>query len=675
MSQLLDLQHVTVDFQSKNGLLTAIRDVSLQIKAGETVCLVGESGSGKTITSKAIMRLIDYEHGQISEGNIVLDGVNLTKLSQHELRGLRGKKMAMIFQEPMAAFDPVFTIGNQIMEAILEHQQVKKDVAWKQAIHLLERVGIPEPALRMKQYPNELSGGMLQRAMIAMALACGPELLIADEPTTALDVTIQSQILQLLQELKAEYQMSILLITHDMGIAAEMADRIIVMYAGRVVEQATSEQLFEKPHHPYTRGLLRSITTIDSHRGNRLFSIEGSIPPLTDMPSGCRFHPRCPYATQKCLLDEPPLFEINGRQTACWHGEQLVESEDGIGKSEVMPPIAVIEPKHDQHHSTLQRQLLFDVKGLSKAYPVGKGLLQRASSLIHAVDDVSFTIEKGETFGLVGESGSGKSTLGRVLLQLEKASKGSIRFQGLELTQLKTAELQKVRRDMQVIFQDPYGSVNPRWQIGDIIGEPLMVHEDLDATVRRERVEALLEAVGLKRGWYERYPHEFSGGQRQRIGIARAIALNPSFVLADEAVSALDVSVQAQIVNLMQDLQRDLGLTYLFIAHGLHIVRHISDRIGVMYLGKLVEIAASEELFLHPAHHYTKGLIASIPVPDPKQKREPFSLQGEIPSPANPPSGCRFHTRCPAATARCKEEPPAWQEIQRGHWVACHHPA
>ncbi|MCM3080675.1 ABC transporter ATP-binding protein [Brevibacillus invocatus] len=675
MSQLLDLQHVTVDFQSKNGLLTAIRDVSLQIKAGETVCLVGESGSGKTITSKAIMRLIDYEHGQISEGNIVLDGVNLTKLSQHELRGLRGKKMAMIFQEPMAAFDPVFTIGNQIMEAILEHQQVKKDVAWKQAIHLLERVGIPEPALRMKQYPNELSGGMLQRAMIAMALACGPELLIADEPTTALDVTIQSQILQLLQELKAEYQMSILLITHDMGIAAEMADRIIVMYAGRVVEQATSEQLFEKPHHPYTRGLLRSITTIDSHRGSRLFSIEGSIPHLADMPSGCRFHPRCAYATQKCLFDEPPLSEINGRLTSCWHADQLVESDDWIGKSEVEPQVTVMEPKHDENKSALQRELLLDVKGLSKAYPVGKGLLQRASSLIRAVDDVSFTIEKGETFGLVGESGSGKSTLGRVLLQLEKASKGSIRFQGLELTQLKTAELQKVRRDMQVIFQDPYGSVNPRWQIGDIIGEPLMVHEDLDATVRRERVEALLEAVGLKRGWYERYPHEFSGGQRQRIGIARAIALNPSFVLADEAVSALDVSVQAQIVNLMQDLQRDLGLTYLFIAHGLHIVRHISDRIGVMYLGKLVEIAASEELFLHPAHHYTKGLIASIPVPDPKQKREPFSLQGEIPSPANPPSGCRFHTRCPAATARCKEEPPAWQEIQRGHWVACHHPA
>lgn len=675
MKQLLDLQHVTVDFQSKTGPLTAIRDVSLQIKSGETVCLVGESGSGKTITSKAIMRLIDYEHGRITEGGIFLDGVNLAKLSQHELRGLRGKKMAMIFQEPMAAFDPLFTIGSQITEAILEHQRVKQDVAWKQAIHLLERVGIPEPELRMRQYPNELSGGMLQRAMIAMALACGPELLIADEPTTALDVTIQSQILQLLQELKAEYQMSILLITHDMGIAAEMADRIIVMYAGRVVEQATSERLFELPHHPYTRGLLHSITTMDSQRGSRLFSIEGSIPHLAEMPSGCRFHPRCPFATQKCLVDEPPLFEIHGRQTACWYAEQLVESEDWTGKAAVENQVTVMEPSHNEANSILQHELLFDVKGLSKSYPVGKSLLYRSSSLIRAVDDVSFTIKKGETFGLVGESGSGKSTLGRVLLQLEKASQGSIRFQGLELTQLKTSDLQKVRRDMQVIFQDPYGSINPRWQIGDVIGEPLMVHEALDATARRERVEALLEAVGLNRSWYERYPHEFSGGQRQRIGIARAIALNPSFVLADEAVSALDVSVQAQIVNLMQDLQRDLGLTYLFIAHGLNIVRHISDRIGVMYLGKLVEIAASEELFLHPAHHYTKGLIASIPVPDPKRKREPFSLQGEIPSPANPPSGCRFHTRCPAATARCKEEVPAWQEIQSGHWVACHHPA
>jgi len=703
LNQLLDIQRLSVDFKTKQGTLTAVSDITLQIRPGETVCLVGESGSGKTITSKSVMRLIDYENGTIAGGSITLDGTDLTALPQKALKSLRGKKMAMVFQEPMAAFDPVFTIGSQITEAILEHGQGNKKQAHERAVHLLRKVGIPEPELRMKQYPNELSGGMLQRAMIAMALSCGPELLIADEPTTALDVTIQAQILQLLQELKTELNMAILLITHDMGIAAQMADRIVVMYAGNIVEQATVYELFERPHHPYTRGLMQSVTTMDSERGTKLFSIEGSIPNLAELPAGCRFHPRCPFAAERCAKDSPPLFHVNGRQTACWYAEELVRSDGWYGPPEASTAseakegaaprtaFAVIEVNgadsaaaREAVHAAVdadegvaadaKQEPLWEIDGLSKYYPVQRSWLNRNGARIRAVDDVSFAIARGETFGLVGESGSGKSTLGRLLLQLEKPSAGRAVFEGTDLTKLDAPGLREARKQMQMIFQDPYGSVNPRWKVGDIIGEPLRVHTSLGALERRRRAEELLEAVGLNPAWHDRYPHQFSGGQRQRIGIARAIALQPKFIVADEAVSALDVSVQSQIVNLMQELQERLGLTYLFIAHGLNIVRHISDRIGVMYLGKLVEIAPSEELFTHPAHHYTRGLIASIPVADPTRRQELSSIRGEIPSPSNPPAGCRFHTRCPAATDRCRQQQPEWSEVGPGHWTACHYP-
>ncbi|MEH7308386.1 ABC transporter ATP-binding protein [Neobacillus drentensis] len=674
MEKLLDIQNLKVDFTTNHGDLTAIQDVFLQMKHGETVCIVGESGSGKTVTSKTIMRLIDYENGKIADGSIVVDGIDLTHLPQKKLRSIRGKKVAMIFQEPMAAFDPVFTIGNQIMETILENKQTSKSEAKARALYLLKQVGITDAELRMKQYPNELSGGMLQRAMIAMALACGPDLLIADEPTTALDVTIQAQILKLLQELKEELGMSILIITHDMGVAAEMADRIIVMYAGRIVEHANVKQLFELPHHPYTNGLLHSITTMDSDRSNKLYSIKGSIPGLSQLPPGCQFHPRCPFATARCSVEAPPLLEVNDRQTACWHAEALVMT-DAWKQPVVEKSTEVLSEKEVvQITSESTSQPLFTIQELSKYYPIGKSVFNRHTSYIRAVDNVSFTIKKGETFGLVGESGSGKSTLGRVLLQLEKSTNGKVFFQEHDLSKLGAKELREMRKDMQVIYQDPYGSVNPRWKVGDIIGEPLQVHESLSMKEKKARVQELLEVVGLNKNGYDLYPHEFSGGQRQRIAIARAIALNPQFVLADEAVSALDVSVQAQIINLLQELQRERDLTYLFIAHGLNIVRHISDRIGVMYLGQLVELATSEEIFLHPAHHYTKGLIDSIPHADPTRLRERISILGEIPSPTNPPSGCRFHTRCPAATARCREEQPLFRKLATGHWVACHDP-
>jgi peptide/nickel transport system ATP-binding protein len=677
LKQLLKINQLSVDFRTANGRLNAINNVSLEVGIGEIVALVGESGSGKTITSLSIMRLIDYDNGQITQGEIILNNQSLAGLSQKEIGELRGKKIAMIFQEPMTALDPVFSIGLQITEVIVRHKRVSKAQAWDEAVSLLQRVGIPEPELRMKQYPYELSGGMRQRAMIAIALACGPELLIADEPTTALDVTIQAQILNLLKELRAEFNMSILLITHDLGIAAEMADRVVVMYAGKVVEQASVHQLFEQPTHPYSQGLLQSIVTMDSDRSTRLYTIQGSIPSLSNLPVGCRFHPRCPHATDLCRSEEPPLLKLHGREVACWHAEDLLEKNSAFSaEMQVQSNLEIREP-----HSITETSkewnadhTLIEVKSVKKYFPIGHGLFNRNKGSILAVDDVSFQIGRGEAFGLVGESGCGKSTLGRVLLQLEKATSGEVWFQGQDLLHLNGKQLKEARREMQAVFQDPYGSINPRWKVGDIIGEPLWVHDSLRGKAKREKVENIMQLVGLNPTWYDRLPHEFSGGQRQRIGIARAISLNPKFILADEAVSALDVSVQSQIINLMQELQGSLGLAYLFIAHGLNIVRHISNRIGVMYLGKLVEIAPTDELFKHPAHHYTRALIAAIPVPNPNRRKEFIPLEGEMPSPANPPSGCRFHTRCPAATARCKEEIPELLPVSQGHWAACHYP-
>ncbi|WP_027091842.1 ABC transporter ATP-binding protein [Cohnella thermotolerans] len=675
MSQLLEIDRVSIRFATGRGDLQVVSDVSFSIAAGETVCLAGESGSGKTVVSKAVMRLIDDENGKISSGSIKLNGTDIAALPRQELRSIRGKKAAMIFQEPMTAFDPVFTIGRQITETIRRHdRRITPNEAHQRAVEMLRRVGISEPEQRLKQYPGELSGGMLQRAMIAMALSCRPELLIADEPTTALDVTIQAQILQLLQELKNEFNMSILLITHDLGVAAKIADRIVVMYAGQVIEQASTAELFARPHHPYTQGLLQSITTMDSDRSQRLFAIPGSIPGHADLPDGCRFHPRCPYVSEKCRSEAPPLKDWGGRQAACWHTDRLIARGERPPAFEAAAA-ASSTPEPADASAGLPDDVLIELRRVTKHYPFGRSVFSRKKGAVQAVEDVSLAIRRGETFGLVGESGSGKSTLGRVLLHLERPTSGSVLFEGRELGALSPAKLREERKHMQMIFQDPYGSVDPRWKIGDIVGEPLSVHGRAGAREKKEAVLELLSLVGLSPAAYDRYPHEFSGGQRQRIAIARAVALRPKFLLADEAVSALDVSVQAQIVNLLSDLQRRLNLTILFIGHGLNVVRYVSDRIGVMYLGKLVEIAPGERLFRRPAHHYTRALIASIPTPVPERQQDLGVIHGEIPSPAHPPSGCRFRTRCPAATARCALEPPELREIGPGHFVACHDPA
>ncbi|WP_217556812.1 ABC transporter ATP-binding protein [Paenibacillus sp. GbtcB18] len=688
---VLEIERLKVEFTKDNESLTALSEVSLHIRPGETLCLVGESGSGKTILSKAILRLVEYEGGRITHGTIRLGQEDVTRRPQKGMGAIRGRKAAMVFQEPMAAFDPLFPVGKQIAEAYLRHNRSSYKEALKHAARLLGKVGIPEPDLRMKQYPGELSGGMLQRAMIAMALSCGPDLLIADEPTTALDVTIQSQILNLLKEIQKEYGMSILFVTHDLGVAAEIADRVAVLYAGGIVEVGGADTLFRAPLHPYTKGLIGSVAGLETPRGSRLPSIEGSIPPLAEPPSGCRFHPRCPHAVQRCAQSAPPLEKIAGREAACWLAGELRQKEDaravedspGIVRERAESETAVIRsaaavsaPREENAAGEVSGAgvPLFSVHGLRKTYRLGGGFLRRPKGLIYAVDDVTFTIREGETFGLVGESGSGKSTLGRTLLHLEPPTEGEVLFAGKELSAMSPLELRKARKQMQVIFQDPYGSLNPRWTVGQCIGEPLAVHGTHRGKERDDKVEELLASVGLPASAGNRYPHEFSGGQRQRIGIARAMALQPRFILADEAVSALDVSVQAQILNLLQELRERENLTYLFIGHGLQAVRHMSDRIGVMYLGKLVETAPSDELFRHPAHPYTAALLASVPRRDRFGSRESIRLAGEIPSPANPPSGCRFHTRCPAATALCREVQPEWIEVGPAHAAACHYP-
>lgn len=664
----LEIAKLSVEFNARKGALTTLSDLDLTIAPGETLCLLGESGSGKTITSLAVMRLIEYENGRITEGAVLRNGRNLLELGQEELRKERGSKIAMIFQEPMTALDPVFTIGHQLKEILLHHRQATRQEASRRAIALLERVGISEPALRMKQYPHEFSGGMLQRVMIAMAIACGPELLIADEPTTALDVTIQAQILRLLLELQKEYKMSILLITHDLGVAAEMADRVAVMYAGKIVEIAEARSLFAKPLHPYSRGLLQSITTLESDRSKPLYSIPGAIPSLSDLPSGCRFHPRCPFASDLCRTEEPPPVKVDSGMVACWHSEQIAELPLAYGH-QTDSDLELYLLEEDR-----QSEILIEARNVTKQYFIYQGFFSKNKRTVHALDGVSLQIYKGETLGLVGESGSGKSTLARVLLQLEKATSGEIHWEDRNLLKLNSEQVKSLRQEMQMVFQDPYGSLNSRWKVMDIIGEPLRVHRSLAVSQRIEKVKALLQLVGLDPGSAERYPHEFSGGQRQRIGIARAIALEPKFIVLDEPVSALDVSVQAQIINLLQDLQSRLGLSYLFIAHGLHVVRHLAHRVGVMYLGQLVELAPTERLFASPAHPYTHALMSAIPVPDPTKKSLSASLSGEVTSPSRLPQGCRFHPRCSAATEQCRVEAPNWRTIGPAHRIACHHP-
>jgi peptide/nickel transport system ATP-binding protein len=679
MPPVLHISDLSTHIQLTKSVVHAVGNVDLSIAPGEALGLVGESGCGKSMTGLSIMGLLP-PGGSIVSGSIKLDGKELVGLSDAELRTIRGNDVAMIFQDPLTSLDPTKTIGYQVAEPVRLHKGASKAAARARATEVLGLVGLPRPAERLGDYPHQLSGGLRQRVMIAMALSCEPKLLIADEPTTALDVTIQAQILALLHDLKDRLGMAMLLITHDMGVIAGHADRVQVMYAGRMVEAAETGNLFRHMRHPYTRALLASIPRLNSSSTQPLFTISGLPPDLARPPIGCRFAPRCSRASDKCRSQEPPLAgENEEHRFACWHpvdGPASAQAADG--RTAGGPPAATGPTgRPPENGQALSGTPLLEVRDLVKEFPVTAGaILQRKVASVHAVSNVSFTVSAGETFGLVGESGCGKTTIGRVVVALERPDSGAVLLGGQDVSALSSGELRRQRRDLQLMFQDPYSSLDPRMRVGSIIREPLTIQRVGSRRDQEQRVFELLDEVGLPRHAVERYPHEFSGGQRQRIGLARALTLSPKVIVADEPVSALDVSIRAQVLNLMKRLQADHGLTYIVISHDLAVVKYMADRIGVMYLGKLVEMGSADDIYQRAAHPYTAGLIAAIPVPDPElaRARNEAGVTGELPSPISPPSGCRFRTRCPFAQDVCAKEEPQLRSFGPEHVAACHFP-
>ncbi len=660
---LLDVQDLHVHFETSRGKVRAVEGLTFNVRKGEVVAIVGESGSGKSVSALSIMRLLPKHTGRIPKGRITFDGRNLLDLDDEEMRKIRGHHISMIFQEPMTSLNPILTIGLQITEPLQIHMGMTDKQARARAIELLGLVGIPDPARRLEQYPHQFSGGMRQRVMIAIGLACNPQLIIADEPTTALDVTIQAQILELMKDLSRKLNIALIVITHNLGVVARYADRVIVMYAARLVEEGEADNVFHRPRHPYSMGLLRSVPRLDRPRGAKLETIEGLPPNLAHVQSGCRFAPRCPFKIAICETEPALLNTDTGGLSRCHRHEEIAAGKLvwGVTSAAGQAPVA------------LKPEALLSVRNLTKTFEV-RGGFRGVGGSVRAVQDVSFDIHPGETLGLVGESGCGKTTVGRLILKLEQPTSGEIRFAGADLAKASAAEMKAIRRKIQVIFQDPYSSLNPRMTVGQIIAEPLNVYKLVpDSRKADERVAQLLEQVGLRPEMAARYPHQLSGGQRQRVGIARALAMEPSFIVCDEAVSALDVSIQGQIINLLEDLQRRLGLAYLFIAHDLAVVRHISMRVVVMYFGKIMEIADRDTIYREPLHPYTKVLLDAAPVPDPtiEKGREPRLIKGELPSHLSPPSGCVFNTRCPLASQECREIVPPLREIKPGHYAAC----
>ena len=750
---MLEVSDLRAEFHLRRSNVRAVDGVSLSVRAGECLGLVGESGCGKTTTGLAVMKLLPNV-GHITGGSIRLTNREVVPLSEKEMQKVRGNDIAMVFQDPMTSLNPTWTIGRQIAEPVRIHKGATRSQALERAAEVLALVGMPRPEERLHQYPHQLSGGLRQRVMIAMALSCEPKVLIADEPTTALDVTIQAQILDLIDDLRRRLDMAVLLITHDMGVIAERTDRVMVMYAGKVVEAASTKELFGSMRHPYSEALFGSIPRLDQDKTQRLYSIAGLPPDLSRTFNSCRFAPRCRYVTRECTEQEPllspeagggaggapvdpldehvfacfypvargggdgsPPAQDGGRAEAPWLAEDaagaevLLPAEDAAravastpyeipgvldtpgGPSSTRRPAAATRrgevsgvearagtgssPGSPRVDRLAGREVILEVDQLDKQYAVTSGaVVQRSIGTVKAVSGVSFKVRQGETFGLVGESGCGKTTTGRLVVALERPTSGVVRFEGETVSALRGRRLRLRRRELQLMFQDPYSSLDPRMRVRSIIREPLVIQHQGSRHDQDEHVSEVLAEVGLSPKAGELYPHEFSGGQRQRIGLARALVLQPKLIVADEPVSALDVSVQAQILNLMRSLQERHGLTYIVISHDLAVVKYLADTIGVMYLGKLVEVGPSEDLYQHPAHPYTRGLIDTIPVPDPlvAGRGGKAAMQGELPSAISPPSGCRFRTRCPFAQEVCAVEEPRMRPFGPGHLAACHFP-
>jgi peptide/nickel transport system ATP-binding protein len=725
MTDLVEIEDLHTEIKLRRSVVHAIDGVSLSVTAGECLGIVGESGSGKTMTALSVMRLLPGG-GMITGGRISLADTEITALTEEQMQQVRGNAVGMVFQDPLTSLNPTMTIGDQIAESVRLHRGASKPAALERAVEVLGLVGMPRPAERVSNFPHQLSGGMRQRVMIAMALACEPQLLIADEPTTALDVTIQKQILELIDGLRQRLGMAVILVTHDLGVIAGHADRVAVMYAGRIVETADASTLFTNPRHPYTEALLAALPERAAEGAGRLYNIPGQPPDLTAPPPGCKFAPRCRYAQEKCIESEPYLtaagdshffrcFFPVGAVEGAVPGPATVVAGDAAAASsatmvspEALPAEALSAEVLTAEASSAAEALsaaalpaeampaelrpgaapadastpeggeFLRLDQVVKNFAVTSGaVMQRRVGQVSAVADVSFALPHGRTFGLVGESGCGKTTIGRLIVGLEKPTSGRILLDGHDIARQSRHDRHLRARAVQLMFQDSYASMDPRMRVGTILREPLAIARDGSRTDQRRRIAAMLDEVGLPASSVDRYPHEFSGGQRQRLGLARALIGGPSLIVADEPVSALDVSIQAQILNLMRDLQRERGLTYLFISHDLSVVRYMADAIGVMYLGKLVETGPADAVYSGAAHPYTQGLIDTVPVADPAAERakEHQGVVGELPSAIAPPSGCRFRTRCPRAQELCATaEPPLRPFSSAAHQAACHFP-
>jgi peptide/nickel transport system ATP-binding protein len=699
---LLEVSDLRVSIPTETGLIEAVRGVTFSLDARDTLGVVGESGSGKTMLALAAMGLLP-ESAKVS-GSIRLNGRELLSCTPAEWRSIRGARISMVFQDPMTALNPMYTAGWQVAECIRLHQRVSRSAAWRRAVDLLGEVGLPQPAQLAGRHPHELSGGMRQRVVIAMAIANSPQLIIADEPTTALDVTVQALILETLRTIREQTGAALILISHDLGVIAEVAEQMLVMYAGQAVEIGTARDVFDDPRVPYTSGLLASLPPI-GRRAERLPAIPGTPPTGMGYGAGCAFAPRCPLAAEQCAADPPLLPVAVGHLAAChfarqdapapgepgaglirraWqpgggttaNGHGVLRAGDEpppAGGPDPASPVPATRPGEPSAGAAPGPDgVVLTVRDLVKEFRVRGGRI-RSYATVHAVSGISLDLRPGRCLGLVGESGCGKSTVARLLMRLEPPTSGSIKLNGTELTGLGDAALRPLRRDLQMVFQDPYSSLNPRLSVGEIVGEPLIVHK---IAGRADRVRELLADVGLDPDSAVRFPGEFSGGQRQRIGIARALALRPHVMILDEPVSALDVSIQASILNLLRDLQREQGLAYLFISHDLAVMRQVADEIAVMHLGVIVEEGPADAVCEQPAHPYTAALLSAVPVPDPAgaHARQRILLRGELPSAISPPSGCRFRTRCWKADERCAEQEPPLLQIAGSHRVACHYP-